>query len=331
MSPSPVFLYFDPHPVHEKMASYVGAEMVQCERGGVLDRFRAGRSHDFGDRPVILEGGVPLAEGAVLQQLGTSGPVIALGADSTYHDLVEALPNQSRFSRLTHRVAQRFLDGTLAVSERIGTIAEQFTNAPVRVVHPFVESERYDALRALSPTVDGKKVLCVGKYRKKNGQDLLHAAVDHTEAELTVDFVGPDTNRLSKSDRIRAHGFVSESQLIEMYDEASLVVFPALAGAFPVNTLEALCAATPVVATAQVGTATLVRGVHGRLVTDRDPETIADSLDWFFSLPEAQRETLATRARGYGSGFSEQTGLEAFAYQLTGLLQEINYEVSSYD
>ncbi|MEF8856975.1 MAG: glycosyltransferase family 4 protein [Haloplanus sp.] len=323
LDPPPVFLYFDPHPVHEKMASHVGAEMVQCETGGPAARIAAGRRHDFGDRPVVLEGGVPLVEGTALKLLGTSGPVVALGADSTYHDLVDPLPNQTRASRAAHRIAQRFVDGTLAVSERIATIAERVTDAPVRIAHPFVEAERYDALGSLSPTVDGSTVLCVGKYREKNGQDLLRTAVEHVDAPITVDFVGPDTERIAESDAVRTHGFVSETRLIDLYDEAALVVFPALAGAFPVTTLEALCAATPVVTTPAVGTATLVRGVHGRLLADPDPAAVAEAIDWFFSLPTADRRTLATTARGYGTGFAEEPGLEAFAYQLRRLLSDI--------
>lgn len=331
LSPRPVFLYYDPHPVHEKMASYVGAEMVQCETGGVLDRIAAGRSHDFGDRPVLLEGGVPLAEGAVLQALGESGPVIALGADSTYHDLVDPLPNQTTASRLAHRIAQRFLDGTLAVSERIATIAEQYTDAPVRITHPFVEADRYEALTSLEPTAEGEKILCVGKYRVKNGQDVLRAAMEHVEAPVTLDFVGPDTERLAETESIRTHGFVGEDRLIELYDEAALVVFPALAGAFPVATLEGLCAGTPVVATRGVGTATLVRGVHGRLLADPRPGSLADAIDWFFSLPSERRLTLANRARGYGAGFSEGAGLDAFAHRFARLLADVGYEVTIQD
>lgn len=330
-NPRPVFLYYDPHPVHEKMASYVDAEMVQCETGGPAARVAAGRSHDFDDRPVLLEGGVPLAEGAVLQLLGTSGPVVALGADATYHDIVDPLPGRTRSGRLAHRLAQRFVDGTLAVSDQIATIAERVTDSPVRVAHPFVEAERYDALRSLSPTADGSKILCVGKYRRKNGQDVLRDAVDHVEAAVTVEFVGPDTEAIPDSGPIRAHGFVSDRRLIELYEEASLVVFPALAGAFPVNTLEALCAGTPVVTTRHVGTATLVRGIHGRLVTDPRPRALAAAVDWFFSLSTERRLTLANRAREFGSGFSEESGLEAFAHQFAALLEDAGYDGSTTD
>ncbi len=323
---SPVFLYYDPHPVHEKMAAYVGADSVKCKTGSATARVQAGRAHDFGCRPVILEGGVPLIEGAALQAFGTSGPVIALGADSTYHDLVDELPNQTRMSRLAHRVGLRFVDGTLAVSDRIAALAERFSGGPARVTHPFVEASRHQELRSLTPTVEGDRVLCVGKYRRKNGQDVLRSAVEHVDASITVDFVGPDTEGIEESQEVRTHGFVSEDRLIELYDEAALVVFPALAGAFPVTTLEGLSASTPVITSPMVGTATLVRGVHGKLLSDPRPKAVADAIDWFFSLSREDRIQLAERAYGYGAGFTEAAGLEVFAYELTQLLNDIGYE-----
>lgn len=328
ITPQPVFLYYDPHPVHEKMASYVGAELVQCETGDPVARMQAGRSHDFGNRPVILEGGVPLAEGAVLKTLGTSGPIIALGADSTYHDIVDPMPSRSRTSRLTHRIAHRFVDGTLAVSERIATIAAQLTDGPVRVTHPFVETDRYSELRAAEPSLDGSRILCVGKYREKNGQDILVKALSQVETDVTIDFVGPDTTELPETAHIKTHGFVSEDRLLELFESASLMVFPAPVGAFPVATLEGLCAGLPVVTTPGVGTATLIRGVNGRLISDPTPQGVAQTLDWYFSLSSERRRELGRRAACYGSGFNEESGLDAFAFELTSLLAELGYDAT---
>lgn len=331
LRPRPVFLYYDPHPVHEKMAAHVGAEMVQCQRGSPLARIQSGRGHDFGGRPVILEGGVPLAEGAVTKLLGTSGPIIALGADSTYHDIVDPMPSRSRVSRLAHRLSQRFVDGTLAVSERIATIAERLTGQPVRVTHPFVEAERYERLREVEPSLDGSRILCLGKYRAKNGQDLLVEALDHVESDVAVDFVGPDTTEVESSERVETHGFVDEERLFDLFETASLLVFPAPVGAFPVATLEALCAGLPVVTTPGVGTATLVRGVHGRLVADSDPSDLARAIDWYFSRSVEQRNRLGQLAAGYGAGFDEPSGLDAFAFGFLNLLADLDYEMNQND
>lgn len=310
------------------MASYVGAELIQCETGSPISRIQSGRNRDFGERPVIVEGGVPLAEGAVVKILGRCGPLIALGADSTYHDLINPMPSRTRTSRLAHRISQRFIDGTLAVSERIATIAEQYTSGPVRVTHPFVKSDRYDRLKSIDPSLDTTRILCVGKYREKNGQDRLIEALSLTETETTVDFVGPDTEEIEETEQIKTYGFVTEDRLIELFESASLLVFPASVGAFPVATLEGFCAGLPVLTTHTVGTATLARGVSGRLVVNPTPAALAQGIDWYFGLPVARREELGRRAHNYGSGFDEPSRLEAFAFELRNLLEDIEYEVT---
>lgn len=324
MDRNPVFLYYDPHPVHELMANYVSAEFVQCETGGPLARIQAGAGHNFEDRPVLLEGGVPLLEGAALSMLGRSGPLVALGADSTYHDLVDPMPGRSRASRLAHRVGLRAVDGTLAVSERIATLAEQYSGGPVQVTHPFVTADRYDELRDVSPDLGEDRILCVGKYREKNGQDRLVEAIRTSATEVEATFVGPDTEDIeASSDRVETLGFVDEDRLVDLYGSVGLVVFPATVGAFPVTTLEGLVAGVPVLTNGRVGTGTLVRGVHPRLAVEPDPAELASALDWYFDLSRSKRQTLGDRARGYGTGFDEETGLDGFASSFDALLEEI--------
>jgi glycosyltransferase involved in cell wall biosynthesis len=325
-APRPVFLYFDPHPVHERIATHLGAEFVQCRTGGPLGRVLAGARHDFADRPVLLEGGVPLLEGAVTKLLGESGPVLALGADSTYRDLFEPMAGRSRASRAAHWAAQPLVDATLAVSDRVAAVAERVTRGPVRVAHPFVTAERFERLRAVDPDLAGDRVLCVGKYRPKNGQDVLVDALDRADADLTVDFVGPDTEDIPAAPGVRRHGFVSEDDLVGLFDGAAMLAFPASVGAFPVVTLEGLAAGLPVLTSPRVGTATLVRGVHDRLAVDADPARVASALEWYDGLSADRRRALGARAAGYGAGFGEADRLPGFGRAFAALLEDLGYD-----
>ncbi len=321
-SEPPVMLHYDPHPVHRKMGEAIGAEFVQCRTGGVADRVRGARSRDFGDRTVVLEGGVPLLEGVVAKLAGRAGRLVALGADATYHDAVDPLPFRDRKSRLAHRAALRFVDGTIAVSDRIAAIAERY-GGPARVAHPFVHAERYDALGEVEPDLAGTEVLCLGKYRPKNGQDLLVDALDRVDADATVHFVGADTKAIPEGDGYVAHGFVDEAELLERFRSSALLVFPARAGAFPVATLEGLRAGLPVVTTSVVGTATTVRPVSARLVAEPDAASLAAAIDWYFSLDEDRRAALSARARRAGSQFDEETGLDSFVHQYETLVEQL--------
>jgi len=331
VEPQPVFLYFDPHPVHEKMADFVGAQFVEGQTGGLPSRLLAAHRHEFGERPVLVEGGVPLIEGVATKLLGHTGPVVALGADSTYDDIASPLPGRARASRLAHRVSLPLVDGTLAVSERIATLARHYSGGPVRIAHPFVQSTRYERLRELDTSPDGNRILCVGKYRSKNGQDLLRRAVANVDIDVRVDFAGPDTEQIPEQKRVHAHGFVPEERLYELFRSAAVVVFPALVGAFPVITLEALCAGLPVIATSRVGTATLIRGIDGRLTTDPTAEDIARAIRWYFELSQKKRNKLARVADQLGAGFREANGVEAFGFEFARLLRDVGFEGSIND
>lgn len=324
IQPRPVLLCYGPHPVHRKLAEHVGAELVDCSTGSPIDRIRAGAGRSFDDRPVILEGGAPLAEGSVIQLLDRSGPVIALGADSTYHDILWPLPGRSRVARIVHRISQRFVDGTLAVSERIATIARQLTDEPVRIAHPFVEADRYEALGRTDPDLAGSRVLCVGKNRLKNGQQEMIKALNRTNADVHVDFVGPDTEDLPAHADASRHGYVPEERLIELFGEATLLAFPALAGAFPVATLEGLRAGLPVLTTTEVGTAEHARLVDPRLVVESDPDAIAGALEYYDSLDAADRHGRGERAAAVGERFDEASGLDAFAQALIDLMRAVD-------
>lgn len=326
MEPRPVFLYFDPHPVHEKMAKFVGAEFVECRTGGIRSRLQGARSHTFEGRPILLEGGVPLLEGFATKLLHDTGPTIALGADSTYDDLVNPLSGRTTKSRLAHRASLPFVDGTLAVSERIATLAQRYSGDPVRITHPFVQSARYERLRKLDTSPEGNRILCVGKYRSKNGQDILLDAVTKVDEDVRVDFAGPDTEQIAERGNIYSHGFVSEERLYELFRSASLIVFPAPVGAFPVITLEGLCSGLPVVVTSRIGTATLIRGVDGRLVADPTAEDLARAIRWYFTLSPETRGRLARRADRLGVGFRESEGLEAFGFEFARLLRDVGFE-----
>lgn len=319
----PVMLSYDPHPVHRTMGEAIGAEFVPCRTGGLIDRMEGALSRDFGDRAVILEGGVPLTEGALSKLAGRSNTLVALAADSTYHDLVDPLPFRDRGSRIAHRLAQRYIDGTIAVSDFIAGVAERLTSGPVRVAHPFIEADRFARLGTVEPELDSREILCLGKYRPKNGQNLLLDALELVESETRVHFVGADTEKLPTGASWERHGFLEEDELIDMLPRCGLMVFPARSGAFPVATLEGLRAGLPVVVSSVVGTVTCVRPVSSRLIAEPNPSSMASAIDWYWSISGRRRRELAARSRRVGSQFDEETGIDNFVHQFRRLMEQL--------
>lgn len=298
----PIFLYNDPHPVHELMANEIGAEFIECSKGGPLTRMRTGISHRFEDRPVLIEGGVPLFEAGFLGLTGRSGPIIELAADATLIDIATPLEGRPLHERLAHRFGERFVDATLTVSDYIAAYARQY-DRPVKVIHPFVAEERYETLHSMEPGGDEDTILCIGKYRHKNGQDVLREAIELLGGPTTAHFVGPDTGNIPDGDNVEAHGFVELHQFYNLVDEAGLIVYPACVGAYPVAVLEALLSGTPVLTSPYVGNADLVRSVHPGFVTEPKPSAVAEGIRWATQRdPDADGENAREVAKGFHEG-----------------------------
>lgn len=312
----PVFLYNGPHSVHEKMAKRLDAEFVECSKGGPLDRLRLGMSRDFENRPVLIEGGVPLLETGVMGLLRRSGPVIELAADATLIDIWTPLEGRPVHERFAHRIGERQVDATITVSDYIAAYARMY-DRPVEVVHPFVERERFESLHSMSLGGDGETLLCVGKYRRKNGQDVLRDAMDYITESTVAHFVGPDTEEIEDDKQVVGHGFVELDKFYELMNRADLMVFPARVGAYPVAILEALVAGTPVVTTPFVGNVDLVRSLHPNLVTAPNPPSVAESVEWAMSR---ELNTIEHRAREIGSGYEEERHLKSFEKRFNEVL-----------
>lgn len=304
----PVFLYNGPHPAHDRMATAIDAEYVECSKGGVLNRLRAGADHDFGERPVLIEGGVPLLETGFMGIFGNSGPVIELAADATLIDLETPLEERSSHERLAHRFGSRYVDATIAVSDYIAGIARR-RGRPTTVTHPFVEQKKYKNLINLDIGGDGETILCVGKYRYKNGQDILVDAMRNMD-DYTAHFIGLDTQDIKESHNIQTYGFVGLGVFYEMISRADLMVYPARVGAYPVAILEALVGGTPVVTTPYVGNADLIRSIHPRLVCE--PKQISETIQWATSKDLTE---FGRRGREVGRGFREEPFIESFVKQ----------------
>lgn len=315
----PVFLYNDPHPVHERMANEIGAEFVECSKGGPIDRFLSGMSHNFGEKPILIEGGVPLLEAGFLGMAGNSGPIIELAADGSLIDIADPISGRPFHERMAHRFGERYVDGTLAVSDYLAAYARQY-DRPVEVIHPFVEPERFDRLHSLEPGGDGETILCVGKYRRKNGQDVLREAIRSLEQDLTAHFVGPDTGQITEAKEVKSHGYVELDQFYGLMEQAELMVYPAQVGAYPVAVLEALLSGTPVLTSQYVGNVDLVRAVHPEFVIDPTPSAVAEGIR---SVRKRDLTADGQRAKVIAEQFDDESYVADFEKRFNEVLARI--------
>lgn len=152
---------------------------------------------------------------------------------------------------------------------------------------------------------DRFRILTVGTLRECKGlPDLIEAGRILARRNLSFDCRivgdGPERGRLERQirragleDRIRITGFLSQEDLIPLYQQASVVVLPALSEShfgIPNILLEAFAVETPVVCTALPSLSEVMEdGREGLYVPERDPEALADALEGLARDPEKRR------------------------------------------
>jgi glycosyltransferase involved in cell wall biosynthesis len=137
-------------------------------------------------------------------------------------------------------------------------------------------------------------ILTAGTLRKCKGlPDLIEAC--RILADRGVSFVcsivgdGEERRSLERlirskglEDRIRITGYLAQEQIIPLYQQADVVVLPALSEShfgIPNILLEAFAVETPVICTPLISLDEVMKdGVHGLYIPERDPRALADAL-----------------------------------------------------
>ena len=149
------------------------------------------------------------------------------------------------------------------------------------------------------------KLLAVGTLMQGKGfSDLIEACRILGDRGLAFDctIVGdgrarPRLARLIRryglTNRVRITGYLPHEALIHLYQQASVVVLPALSEShfgIPNVLLEAMAVETPVVCTPLPSLAEVVQdGKHGLYVPERDPQALADTMEALARNPEQCR------------------------------------------
>ena len=140
------------------------------------------------------------------------------------------------------------------------------------------------------------QVLFVGALEPWKGGDDFLAALDQLEInsnKVHVRFYGDGSERTrwqaesekrGLGDIVTFHGSVEETQMLDAYASADLLVLPSHTEGLPNAVLEAMAAALPVVATKVGGVPELVvAGETGELVPPKDPDELAKAMDRILS------------------------------------------------
>lgn len=141
------------------------------------------------------------------------------------------------------------------------------------------------------------RVLYAGTLSARKGAHYVLAACRRVQwpqgAELLM--VGANTLPRTMQSRVPAavqiRGTVPRDQLLRLYHEADLLLFPTLLDGFGMVLTEALSCGLPVLTTPRAGAADFIEHKkNGFIVPPGEPDAIARILEWCFSHPEQLRQ-----------------------------------------
>lgn len=205
------------------------------------------------------------------------------------------------------RIIAKQLDTSEVVTTVSRTVAEElqhfFGTAGVRVVGNAVDPDEF------YPTDDDHstdQVLFVGRLSYRKGVRDLVDALRYVEPDVICSIVGkgPLREKLERRvksrslrDRVEFLGHVSDEELLERYQHASVVVIPSHYEGLPTVLLEAMACGTPCVATSVGGSAEVVDdGKNGVLLEPGRPSKLGAAIARLLENPE-RRAKLGAAAR----------------------------------
>lgn len=175
-------------------------------------------------------------------------------------------------------------------------------------------------------------IVCVGRFSKNKGQDVLIKALAllPSSFDLDVEFVGSGNfmeecqelaKHLGVSNSCKFSGSVSHRQVYESFAQAAVSVVPSLDEAFGYVCIESLAVGTPVLGSRVGGIPEIVRDtVDGFLFTPGDPNDLAQKIQSFFSPVNDQQQMRANARQRFLTTFEQSKVLNA---QVDWLLSEL--------
>ena len=185
---------------------------------------------------------------------------------------------------------QSFLRFALPVSQ---DVFNQCTlkNDSLKLVHLGVEIDEFEKIETSAPEKE-VSILCMARFQKIKGQDLLLDALKEIEKACQVDFVGGVNSSLRededyfkncqtkakeiKNHKINFHGFQNNPR--DFYKKASFVIIPSRYESFGMVAVESLASGIPVIAPEVGGLIDIINKDVGMFFSSGDSHSLKESL-----------------------------------------------------
>jgi glycosyltransferase involved in cell wall biosynthesis len=239
----------------------------------------------------------------------------------TFHDLFVITGDFStpefrrRFERLARDAARR-ADHIIAVSEFTASQVRDLLGVPAQRVRVIVHGTRFQPRYAAA--VRERLILHVGAIQKRKNIERLVTAFERTPGGWRLAFAGSlgygareILDRIEGSRRsadIQVRGYVTDSELEDLYGRASIFAFPSLGEGFGIPVLEAMAREIPVI-TSDRTSLPEVAGDAALLVNPEDTDALAAALNCLIEREEL-RADLVRRGLARAAQFSWESAVE---------------------
>lgn len=341
---------FQAHPVHQKWAESIGADLVGIKtsdiptfvgRTTVADAVNCALSRPLPAYDVYLfEAPGMLYALPFLKRRIPDSTVLYLhtswrlrGVDAysfkPWGRPLRPLARAERAAdaRILRRLVRRYVDGVITVSELARSDVVRSFDGPVGVVRPFMADDTFNELSSISPSYGESTLVTVGTYREHKGTDQLvdswgEVRAEHPNAELRL--VGEGyPNRFETVPGVTCRGYVES--LADALSEASGYIHPARFDASPVSTLEAMAAGLPPLVTLETGTRTEASRLSERLVLPVDQGSLIRGAVRYLSTPASEQQAMGKRAKTVAREFRESSREGRFGEVFDAILDLSTY------
>ena len=340
-----LFVYGDPkgpHPSHAEFIKAINADTLHVYFGEWGGRFKRGylalkhalKYPEY--KYYILESFVPVFPFYIFKKnKNKRAKIIGFFCDTAVMEFAMNIGLYSKIDVLVHKLSSKCLDAGISVSPMVRDIATKVLHIPIEVARPYITEENYIKLSKIKPDLESKTVAIVGFARKNHGADILLKAFKiftskNNNFKLIIGGEGWPKEWQSKN--VIVPGYLID--LSDLFKKISVFVYPARGAAYPVITLEAMRAGVPVIVSKYTGTKELAEIVakkykdefkhDARLVVDPTPESVAKSLEWYFSLSVDERSFLSDEFRKLSKRFNPKKCSEDFKLAFEKIKQKLD-------
>lgn len=331
------------HPAHRGFAESINADILSISETSPhsIQSFcqELYRGYSIGEYDTIIaEGSRPLYAGLV-HKMRYGSNLVYLCADHRLYELWNnSIEVESRYEffkyilgsygkPIVRTIAQAGIDGVIAVSDFVKEYLYPIfgDTIPIRIAHPYIQSDLYDQLRNITPNPDLKTAITIGRATRYKGVDLLVDSwpivrKQYPNAELQIVGQGHPES-YEDTDGVTVRGFVED--IAEVYSNAGLYIQPSRIDPFPVTVLESLQAGVPAVVTESTGSRSVIKDLDENLVSTADPDGLANKIQWYFGNSAEKKEELSRAAREKGEAFDEGTRKKLFEQTFHNLREDM--------